>query len=277
MKQFFKLSEHKNDKNTAFAGSLHSGAWLGALSLLQSQLSAQDFTPAMQRMRSDIWFRQPVCSDFQVVSESVLQAAPEHLWQIKNYIEDDDGLKVEAVHQSCDQLPEWVLSPRLLSLQQLQPTLEKSDQQANALQRIQQKLQAEFAITTQLPLHQLQWCSTPSRESGLQFNLLGAVQAADWVSRLRLQVLLGYLAGWSFVSSLTSTTGVVDVLVSRVFAVAEQSVSQVELVSPFAMLHTPNSEAHFLQHLQTYRSARAEVLVRSGEVLMKGLFHVRYV
>lgn len=275
MKQFFKLSEHKNDKNTAFAGSLHSAAWLGALALLQSQRTADAFMPATQRMRSDIWFRQPVRSDFEVVSESVLEATANTAWQIHNVVQDDEGVKVEAVHQAFQSLPDWALSPRVQPLQQLHASDAVSEQQAQALQRIQQKMLTQFAVLTQLPPLSLLWCRTSLGESGLQVPL-GAMPITDHLDRLRLQILLGYLAGWSFVSSLTATTGEVDVLVSRVFAVTEP-VTQLELTAPRALLNSPNSESQFLHHLQTYRSARAEVLVRSGQVLMKGLFHVRYV
>ena len=99
MKQFFKLSEHKNDKNTAFAGSLHSAAWLGALALLQSQSSTDALVQARQGiMRSDIWFRQPVRSDFEVLSESVQQTSASAAWHINNVVQDEEGVKCKRWH-----------------------------------------------------------------------------------------------------------------------------------------------------------------------------------
>ncbi len=285
MKQFFKLNEHKNDKNTAFAGSLHAASWLGGLALLKNQFSPELVVQATHKMRSDIWFRQPVRSDFCVVSETITENIADDAWQISNHIEDDEGLKVEAVHQSFDQVPSWALSPRV---QQLLPqSATASVQQLAVLQHIQQKLHDQFAVVAQLPIQPLQWCSTPSGEPALQLPLFaqqefaqkGSAQslASDAIDCLRQQILLGYLAGWSLISALTAISGNVDVLVSRVFAVADHSNLHDDLASPIAILATPNSETHLLQHLQTYRSARAEVLVRSGVVLMKGLFHVRYV
>lgn len=286
VKQFFKLSEHKNDKNTAFAGSLHSATWLGALALLQSQCTTQEFLRQTQRMRSDIWFRQPVRSDFEVVSEEGLAATANAAWHIHNGVQDDAGSKVEAVHQTYLHLPDWAVAPRAQQWQTLQASVDVEKQQALALQHIQQKMHSQFSVVSQLPPLNLLWCRSISgepglhdwrlHERGLQVQLGAAVPIIDPLERLRLQILLGYLAGWSFISSLTSTTGEVDVLVSRVFAVTEPVMLR-ELTPPLAWLNAAHRESQLLHQLQTQRCARAEVLVRSGHVLLKGLFHVRYV
>lgn len=268
MKVSFSLKDHKNDKGTGFAGSLHAGCVLAALNMLESVYG--DGVLQNQQLLSTVAFKRPVTTDFAIEAE-VIEHQKARCWVL-----DDQGLKVKSTHECVERAVRDVQA----DLQKNQSEQLEHYESFYPQNEVQECLAESFPVSCHLNIESI--CSDQRtlvmKRYHKPFSQGGDVNA-DLKERVFQDLLSAYLSAWSLATAMANQVGENDVLVARASSQIDlnesRSYDQQSQLTIAAKLSEQGSSGPLKEQLRLNGKTIVKIEALGTFVRLQGLFHVR--